>query len=286
MAGAMLMRWLATGLDPARVTVIRPSGKRVAPGVRVLTGFPADEPPPAMLMLGIKPQKLSEIAGLPIGAQTILISVLAGVTTAGLRAAFPTAGAIVRVVPNMPVALGKGVVALHAEADAQSAESAAVADLMAPLGLVEWLADEALCDAMTALAGCGPAFLFRFVDALGNAAALLGIPADQAARLALATVTGAAALAEIGDAPPAVLADRVASPGGSTRAGLNVLDAPDGIAGLLARTLAASEKRNAELAKSSPLPQVGGVGGGDVVSGAMHPDMPSPDPSRKREGSS
>jgi len=249
MAGAMLTRWLATGFDPARVTVIRPSGKPVAPGVRVLTGFPADEAPPAMLMLGIKPQKLGEIAGLPIGAQTILISVLAGVTTAGLRAAFPAAGAIVRVVPNMPVSLGKGVVALHAEADAQSAESAAVAELMSPLGHVEWLADEGLCDAMTALAGCGPAFLFRFIDALGNAAALLGIPPDQAARLALATVSGAAALAEIGDAPPAVLADRVASPGGSTRAGLNVLDAPDGIASLLARTLAASEKRNAELAK-------------------------------------
>lgn len=247
MAGAMLSRWLETGLDPARVTVIRPSGRPVAPGVRVLTAVPADEQPPALLLVGVKPQRLAEVAGLGAGPETTVVSILAGVTVAGLRAAFPQAGTIVRAMPNTPVALGQGVVALLAERPGAAAD--AIATLMAPLGLVEWIADEALFDAVTALSGCGPAFLFRFIDALGNAGAALGLPADQAARFALATVSGASALADRGEAPPGVLADRVASPGGSTRAGLNILDAEDGIADLLGRTLAASEKRNGELAK-------------------------------------
>ena len=96
--------------------------------------------------------------------------------------------------------------------------------MMAPLGLVEWIGDAALFNAVTALAGSGPGFLYRFIDALAEAGAALGLPADQALRLALATVEGSAMLAAAADASPAVLADRVASPGGSTREGLNVLD--------------------------------------------------------------
>lgn len=247
MAGAMLARWLESGLDPARVTVIRPSGKPVAGGIRVLTAVPADAPPPALLLLGIKPQKLAEVAGLDLGPDTVLVSILAGKTIAGLRAAFPDVGPIVRAMPNTPVALGKGVVALNTEADGPHVD--AVARLMAPLGLVEWLADEHLFDAVTGLSGSGPAFVFRFIDALGAAGASLGLPADQAARFALATVAGAAALAAGSDETPAGLADRVTSPGGTTRAGLDVFDAPDGIGPLLARTLAAAEKRSAELAR-------------------------------------
>ena len=119
---------------------------------------------------------------------------------------------------------------------------------MRPLGHVEWIADEARFDDVTALAGCGPGFVFRFADALAQAGAALGLPADQAARLALATLEGAAVMAADADAPPATLADRVASPGGSTRQGLNVLDRADGLVALLTDTLAASARRNREMA--------------------------------------
>ena len=124
-----------------------------------------------------------------------------------------------------------------------SATRAAAEALARPLGHVEWIEDEAQFDAVTALSGCGPGFVFRFVDALAQAGAALGLPADQAARLALATVKGSAALAAAGDATPATLADRVASPGGSTREGLNVLDAEGALLELLERTLGASRDR-------------------------------------------
>ncbi|AHE53536.1 pyrroline-5-carboxylate reductase family protein [Sphingomonas sanxanigenens] len=247
MAGAMLLRWLETGLDARRVTVIRPSGKPVAPGVRVVTAVPADDPPPAVLLLGVKPQKLGEVAGMAAGPETTLISILAGATVANLRAAFPAAGTIVRSMPNTPVALGKGAVALYAPSRTPEAE--AVAAMMAPLGLVEWVEDEPMLDAVTALSGAGPAFLFRFIDALGAAGADIGLPPEQAARLALATIDGAAALAVAAGESPAMLAERVASPGGATRAGLNILDGEAGLAPLISRTLAAARQRSAELAR-------------------------------------
>ena len=122
---------------------------------------------------------------------------------------------------------------------------------MQPLGLVEWIADEAQFDAVTALAGCGPGFVFRFADALAKAGEALGLPADQAARLAIATLDGAGRMAGASDVSPAMLADRVASPGGSTREGLNILDDGDALVDLLSRTLAASARRNAEMAETA-----------------------------------
>jgi len=122
---------------------------------------------------------------------------------------------------------------------------------MAPLGLVEWIADEALFDVVTALAGSGPGFLYRYIDALAEAGAALGLPADQAARLAVATVEGSAMLAAAAAASPAELADRVASPGGSTRKGLDVLDRDEALKRLLRETLDASTRRNAEMAAAA-----------------------------------
>jgi pyrroline-5-carboxylate reductase len=119
---------------------------------------------------------------------------------------------------------------------------------MQPLGLVEWIADEKQFDLVTALAGSGPGFVYRFIDALAEGAAALGLPADQARRLALATVEGSALLAARSDESPAALADKVASPGGSTRKGLDVLDERRALASLLRETLAASARRNAEMA--------------------------------------
>ena len=249
MAGAMLERWIASGTVAADAVDVVNRHDRALPGnVRQSRTLP-DGPPPDMVMLGMKPQQLDEIVaayGAKIGQAPLLVSILAGVEEATLAERLP-GPAIVRAMPNLPVALGKGVVVLHALAAPQPARDAAAA-LMAPLGLVEWTDDEAMYGAMGTLEGCGPAFLFRFIAALAKAGEALGIPAGQAARLALATVDGAAAMAAASDASPATLADRVASPGGSTRQGLNVLDRDDALVKLLIETLVAAERRGREMA--------------------------------------
>lgn len=249
MGGAMLRRWVAAGVSPASVTVVTRTPADVPAGVRALQALPMDEEP-AVVVLAVKPQQLGAVAPMLAHlAPPLLVSILAGVEAATLRARIPAA-AVVRAMPNLPVAIGKGVTALYA-ADA-GPEARAVADtLAAALGAVEWVEREDRFDAVTALAGCGPAFLFRFVEALAGAGAALGLPADQAQRLALATVEGAAAMAAGADAAPGVLADRVASPGGSTRQGLNILDADRALAGLLERTLAAAARRTAEMAAAA-----------------------------------
>ncbi|RZL51499.1 MAG: pyrroline-5-carboxylate reductase, partial [Sphingomonas sp.] len=175
--------------------------------------------------------------------------ILAGVEEATL-ATLCKADAVVRAMPNLPVAIGQGVVALFSTA-ADDTARVELTEWMRPLGLVEWIADEAQFDDVTALAGCGPGFVFRFADALAQAGAALGLPHDQAARLALATLAGSASLAAEADVTPATLADRVASPGGSTREGLNVLDRDDRLVTLLTETLAASAARNRAMAAAA-----------------------------------
>ena len=252
MAGAMLARWLECGIDPRQVTVIRPSGRPVREGVRVLTALPEDEVP-ALVVLGVKPQKLDEVApslAPVLDAGTILVSILAGVELAALRARFAAPRAIVRAMPNIPVRLGKGVVDLYADAIGEPAR-AAVTALMAPLGHAEWFDDETAFALAGHLTGAGPAFVYRFIDGLAEAAGQLGLPADQALRLARAMVEGAGALAAAAPESPAELARRVASPGGTTEAGLAVLDAEQALSLLLLRTLDASRRRGNELAETA-----------------------------------
>jgi pyrroline-5-carboxylate reductase len=252
MAGAMLEGWLAAGLNPACVTVIRPSGKWPRPDIRTLIQVPK-QPAPALALLGVKPQKLDEVApelAPALGPNTILVSILAGVELASLRARFPAQRAIVRAMPNTPVRLRKGVTNLIADSD-DAAARAAAAQLMAALGRIEWFEDEALFALAGHLTGAGPAFFYRFLDALAAAAAELGLPQDQAARLAAAMAEGAVALAAGSGETPAELARRVASPGGTTEAGLSILDAEDGLRQLLLRTLDASRRRGNEMAASA-----------------------------------
>jgi pyrroline-5-carboxylate reductase len=252
MAGAMLEGWLRAGADPRSFTVIRPSGKPVAPGVRVLTALPEDEVP-ALVLLGVKPQKLDEVApGLApaLEPETILVSILAGVELAALRTRFPIPRTLAKAMPNLPVALGKGVVELLSDSGDADAR-ARVSRLMSALGRVEWFEDEALFNVASALTAAAPAFLFRFLDALAGAAAELGLEPEQAARLAAAMAEGSAALAAGSDASPQELARRVASPGGTTEAGLRILDAEDGLKALILRTLDASRRRGQEMAAAA-----------------------------------
>jgi pyrroline-5-carboxylate reductase len=253
MAGAMLEGWLAAGADPRLITVVRPSGKVPAPGIRTLAALPEDEVP-ALVLLGVKPQKLAEIVPILAPAlerETILVSILAGTPLAALRDRFPAPRTIVKAMPNLPVSLGKGVTELLTDAASDRAERDEVERLMRALGEVEWFEDESLFSVASALTAAAPAFLYRFLDALAAASEALGLPHEQAARLAAAMAEGASALAARSGASPQELARRVASPGGTTEAGLAVLDSEDGLRALLLKTLDASQRRSREMASGA-----------------------------------
>jgi pyrroline-5-carboxylate reductase len=249
MGSAMLGRWLASGVSPEQVTVVSPSGRAMPNGVTVVREVPAGDFD--VIVLALKPQQLNSLRGGALAghAPALLLSILAGVEEAAL-AGLCGAQAVVRAMPNLPVAIGRGVTALCSRSADALARATAEA-LAAPLGHHEWIADEAQFDAVTALAGSGPGFTFRWIEALAAGGASLGLPADQAMRLALATVEGSALMAADSDASPGTLADRVASPGGSTREGLNVLDQDGALVGLVTDTLAAATRRNAEMAAAA-----------------------------------
>ena len=252
MGSAMLDGWIAAGVDPAHVSVVRPSGRPVGHDVRVLTDYPEDEVP-AVVLLAMKPRQLDDVAPVlsPIlDPQTILVSILAGAELKSLRPRFPAPHSIVMAMPNLPVRLEKGVVLLHSDTDDATAR-AFVTGLMASLGHAEWIDDEQLFHLAGDLTGAGPAFLFRFIQALAEAAERLGLSREQAGRLAAAMVEGAAALAVHANEGPDQLARRVASPGGTTQAGLAVLDEANALRDLIARTLEASHRRSLEMAEEA-----------------------------------
>jgi pyrroline-5-carboxylate reductase len=167
MAGAMLEGWLKGGIPASRFTVVDPGRESVPEGVALLRELPAEGRFDAV-MLGIKPQGLDgaapAIAPL-VSKETVLFSILAGVEFDSLAARFPDAGAILRIMPNLAVAIGKSPVALDSRG-LDEIGRAEVTALMAPLGSTEWLDHEGQFDAVTALTGCGPAFVYRFIDAL------------------------------------------------------------------------------------------------------------------------
>lgn len=248
MAGAMLRGWLANGLGAERFAVVDPAAREVPAGVRLLASVPQDERFDAIL-LGIKPQVLGEVAPQvepAAGPETTVISILAGVDLAVLAAHFPRARAFLRVMPNLAAALGKAPMGVAEQGLEQAGRDAAMA-LLAPLGAPEWI-DEAEFDLVTALAGSGPAFVYRFIDALAASAAELGLDEGKARRLALTMVEGASALAAVSPHDPAELARRVASPGGVTQAGLDTLDRGDSLRSLIHATLHAARDRSVEMA--------------------------------------
>ncbi len=253
MGSAMLRGWIADGRDPGDILVIDPALPPVPPGVSVRASLPQDGPSPALLVLAIKPQQIGEIAPAlaPLLAPgTLLVSILAGVEIADLRARLPAPRAIIRAMPNLPASIGKGVTALFGDG-ASEQERNTVTALMAPLGLVEWIDREALFDAVIAVSGSGPAFVFRYLDAVAATGTELGLPADMALRLAIATVEGSAALAAAASESPAVLAERVRSPGGTTNAGLVTLDKEGLFVGRIRDILWATAARSAEMAREA-----------------------------------
>ncbi len=255
MGGAMLEGWLARGLEPSRVTVLDPqpspallafagtSGMRLNPE---RAGIAA----PEVLVLGIKPQALTDAAGSisPLaGPETLVISILAGKTVADLSRALPQAGAIVRAMPNLPASIGRGATGVYASPSTTSRQRALTQALLSAVGLVEWIDREDLIDAVTAVSGSGPAYLFHLVEALSAAGQEAGLDRGVAERLARQTVTGAAELLSGSGLDPAVLRQNVTSPGGTTAAALEILMAEDGMAALMRRAVQAARRRAAEL---------------------------------------
>lgn len=247
MAAAMVEGWLAAGMPPQSLTLYNPRPKPVPSGVAFRTELP-DTPFPYVL-LAFKPQMLEAVAPTLdkcLGRETVVLSVLAGVTLAGLRRHLPGVGAHVRFMPNLAAAIGKSPNALIASG-LDERQKAEIARLAAMLGSAEWLEREEQFDLVTALAGSGPGFVYRFIDALAAGAAALGLEREQAERLAVRMVEGAAALAANAPLSPRELAGRVASKGGMTQAGLDVLDGDRALNRLLEQTLRAARDRGAAM---------------------------------------
>jgi len=249
MGGAMLRRWIASGAVAAADVHVVNRGDRALPAGVVQSRDLPDGALPDLVVLGVKPQQLPEVAARHAGriaGARVIVSMLAGVDAAMLRSAVPGPEPIV-VMPNLPVEIGQGVVAIHAPTASDPAR-ALIDRVMQPLGLVRWFDDPAAFEVAGALSGTGPAFLFRFVDALAAAGMAGGMDADDAASVAMVTVAGAASMAAASDRTPAQLADAVASPGGMTRQGLNVLDDGAALDTLLIRTLNAAIARGRDMA--------------------------------------
>lgn len=249
MAGAMVEGWRVAGVDLSPAVAIRPSGKPVE-GVRTVPSLKEAGAAPAMVVLGFKPQKLDEVApGLApwLTSKTVVVSLLAGVEADSLRKRFRK-GVIVRAIPNLPVSVRRGVVALYSPEDIDEASYKQLSDLFAALGYAMWTESEQSLAAIGAVAGAGPAYVARFIDALAAAAVQEGLPESLARTIAVETVLGTAWMAAATGEGMDELAGRVASPNGTTAAGLAVLDRESAFRQLVAATINAARRRGAELA--------------------------------------
>ncbi|MES2120285.1 MAG: pyrroline-5-carboxylate reductase dimerization domain-containing protein [Pseudomonadota bacterium] len=252
MGAAILKGWRAATIDLKAVTIIRPSGASVE-GARAVTGFAQAGPAPKLVVLAFKPQQLDEIAPEMrqwLTSKTVIVSLLAGVEAKTLRERFPGAGKIVRVMPNLPVQVRRGVVALYSE-DADEGTQDLVGTLFAALGFSLWASDEQRFGAIGAVAAAGPAYVARFVQALAKAAGERGISPEMSAIIALETVLGTTWMAATTNEEMASIAKRVASPKGTTQAGLDVLDRDHVLDELVGVAIAAAAQRSAELAEEA-----------------------------------
>lgn len=249
MGGAIIEGWRAGGMELGSLTVIRPSGKPVE-GIATVSSFAEAGAAPKLAVLAFKPQKLDEVAPALrqfLSSKTAIVSLLAGVEAASLRQRFPGAGVIVRAMPNLPVAVRRGVTGLYTE-DADQGVRQQVNDLFSALGFTMWMADEAKLAALGSVAGAGPAYVARFISALSKAGQQRGLTPEIADIIARETVLGTAWMAAGTGEGMESVAKRVASPKGTTEAGLAVLDGEGALDDLVAATINAASARGAELA--------------------------------------
>jgi pyrroline-5-carboxylate reductase len=254
MGGALLNGWIQGGLRPRMLAVIEP---HLSEDIRALAALdlainprPGDLDDVAALVLAVKPQMFTEAAEALRGfvkPSTLVVSIMAGVTIAGIRQG--CGGAVVRAMPNTPAAIGRGITVAVAADDVAPAQRALADALLRAAGAVEWTDDEALMDAVTAVSGSGPAYVFLLAEELTRAGIAAGLPPALATRLARETVAGSGELLRRSDLDAATLRQNVTSPGGTTAAALNVLMGEDGMQTLMTRAVAAAAQRSKELAK-------------------------------------
>jgi pyrroline-5-carboxylate reductase len=255
MGGAMLEGWLALGLDPRRAVIVEP---RPSPEIAALDARGVRLNPPlesvtdaAVVIIAVKPQVAPEaVPALKalIRPATVAVSVMAGKTMGFLESALSPESAIIRAMPNTPASIGRGITVAVPNRNVTAAQRALTDTLLRATGKVEWADDEALIDAVTAVSGSGPAYVFLLAEALARAGAAAGLPPDLAERLARETVAGAGELLHRSPLPASTLRENVTSPNGTTAAALGVLMAPDGMDPLLEKAVAAAANRSRELA--------------------------------------
>ena len=248
----MVEGWRVGGADLSGAVVIRPSGRPVG-SLKTVTSYAEAGPPPRLVVLGMKPQQLDDVvpALAPfLTSRSIVVSILAGVEAATLRKRLPNAGAIVRALPNLPVAVRRGVVALYSE-DIPDGLRDEVSQLFAMLGYSLWTNSESNLAAIGSVAGAGPAYVARFVDALAKAGVDRGLSQELASTIALETVLGTSWMAATTREAMDDVVRRVASPNGTTEAGLAVLDREDVLDKLVSLTIAAASRRGVELAEAA-----------------------------------
>jgi pyrroline-5-carboxylate reductase len=254
MGGAMLSGWLAQGLDAKRVAVIEPHPSAeisalTTKGIR-LNPTPREIGDVATLVVALKPQTFPEAGAMLksfAGPSTLVVSIMAGTTIASICEV--CGGSVVRAMPNSPAAIGRGITVAVAAKNVSPAQRAVADALLRATGSVEWVDDENLMDAVTAVSGSGPAYIFLLAEELARAGVEAGLPQELATKLARETVAGSGELLHRSELSSATLRQNVTSPGGTTAAALEVLMGPDGMQSLLTRAVAAATKRSKELAK-------------------------------------
>jgi pyrroline-5-carboxylate reductase len=255
MGGALLRGWRGRQLAQ-RYVVVEPG-----PGAAAFAGHPdvtlapsAERLPsdlqPDVIVFAVKPQVMGEVvpAYRRFVGTPLFLSIAAGKTLGFFARHLGTAASVVRAMPNTPAAIGRGIAVACANSAVAAAQRALAERLLGAVGEIGWVEDEALLDAVTALSGSGPAYVFLLIECLAKAGVAAGLPEDLALRLARATVAGSGELAGLSPEPAAQLRESVTSPGGTTRAALDVLMAPDGLQPLLTRAVLAAARRSRELA--------------------------------------
>ena len=255
MGGAILEGWLALGLQPQRIIVLEPQPSRE---IAALTGrglrinpTPNSIRDVAAILIALKPQVAPDVVpalARYVGPETVVISIMAGRPLEFLTATLNTSAALVRAMPNTPAAIGRGITVVVPNPVVSPNQRELVHALLSATGAVEWIVDETLMDAVTAVSGSGPAYVFLLAEALAQAGLAAGLPKELAARLARATVAGSGELLHRSPLDPATLRQNVTSPGGTTAAALGLLMGTEGLESLLTKAVIAATRRSRELA--------------------------------------
>ncbi|MEQ8286644.1 pyrroline-5-carboxylate reductase [Thalassospira sp.] len=258
MGSAMLEGWLAQGLEAGNVYIVEQAetAEKLQTsyginGVADIKDVPQDFIPQVVLF-AVKPQVLPDVIAnykSLVRAETVFLSVAAGKTINFFASNLGEMARIVRAMPNTPAAVSRGMTVMCPTDNVSIAQRDMCETLLKTVGLVSWVEDENLMDAVTALSGSGPAYIFHLVEAMAQAGETAGLPADQAMLLARQTVVGAGFLLDASEDTAATLRQNVTSPGGTTAAALDVLmDQKSGLPELMTRAVEAARKRSVELA--------------------------------------